>query len=140
MVILCLAFQRDWRALSGCDRNAYSVLELRCNQRHLESPCQLMSQLFSCPVMSCSLRLHEWQHARLPCPLLSPSLLKLVSLELVMPSNHLIFCHPFILLSSIFPSIRVFPSESALPIRWPKYWNFSISLSNEYSELISLKN
>ena len=57
-------------------------------------------------------------------------------IELVMPSNHLILCHPLLLLPSIFPSIRVFSSESVIHIRWPKYWNFSISLSNEYSGLI----
>ena len=69
------------------------------------------------------------------------SLLKLVSIESVMPSNHLILCRPFLLLPSIFPSIRVFTKESALYIRWPKYWSvsFSISPSNEYSELISFK-
>ena len=67
----------------------------------------------------------------------SQSLLKLISIELVMPSNHLIFCCPLLLLSSIFPSIRVFPNESALHIRWTTYWSFSISLSNEYSGLIS---
>ena len=69
----------------------------------------------------------------------SRSLLKLMSIESVMPSNHLILCHPLLLLPSIFPSIRVFSSESVLHIRWPKYWsfNFSISLSNEYSGLIS---
>ena len=63
------------------------------------------------------------------------SLLKLISLELVIPSNHLILCHPLLLLSSIFPSIRVFSNESALPIRWSKYWNFSFSIKppNEYS-------
>ena len=64
------------------------------------------------------------------------SLLKLISIELVMPSNHLIFCCPLLLLSSIFPSIRVFSSELAFHIRWPEYWSFSISLSNEYSGLI----
>ena len=71
----------------------------------------------------------------------SQSLLKLMSIELVMPSNHLIFCHPLLLLPSIFPSIRVFSNESALCIRWPKYWifRFSISPSNEYSGLISLR-
>ena len=63
-------------------------------------------------------------------------MLKLMSIESVMPSNHLIFCHPLFLLPSIFPSIRVFSSELALHIRWPKYWRFSISLSNEYSGLI----
>ena len=67
----------------------------------------------------------------------SCSLLKLMSIELVMPSNHLILCHPLLFLPSIFPSIRVFPKESVLPIRWPKHWSFSISPSNEYSGLIS---
>ena len=64
-----------------------------------------------------------------------------MSIELVMPSNHLILCCPLLLLPSIFPSIRVFSSESVLRIRWPKYWNFSlsISLSNEYSGLISFR-
>ena len=67
------------------------------------------------------------------------SLLKLVSMELVMPSKHLILCHPLLLLPSIFVSIRVFSNESALHIRWPKYWSFSfnISPSNEHSGLIS---
>ena len=60
-----------------------------------------------------------------------------MSIESLMPSNRLILCHPLLLLPSIFPSIRVFSSESALLIRWPKYWNFSISPSNEYSGLIS---
>ena len=68
------------------------------------------------------------------------SLLRLMSIELVMPSNHLIFCRP-LLLPSIFPSIRVFSNESTLHIRWPKYWNFSfiISPSSEYSGLISFR-
>ena len=72
---------------------------------------------------------------------ISQSLLKLVSIESVMPSNHLILCHPLLLLPSIFPSIRVFSNESALCIRWPKYWSFSfnISPSNEYSGLISFR-
>ena len=71
---------------------------------------------------------------------ISQSLLTFMSIELVMPSNHLILCRPF-LLPSIFPSIRVFSSELALPIRWPKYWSFSfhISPSNEYSGLISFR-
>ena len=64
------------------------------------------------------------------------SLLKLMSIDSVMPSNHLILCHPLILLPSIFPSIRVFSNELALCIRWPEYWSFSISPSNEYSGLI----
>ena len=71
---------------------------------------------------------------------ISQSLLKLMSIELVMPSNHLILCHP-LLLSSIFPSIRVFSNELVLCIKWPKYWSFSFSISpsNEYSELISFR-
>ena len=69
------------------------------------------------------------------------SLLKLMFIELVMPSNHLILCHPLLLLPSIFPSIRVFSSESILHIRWPKYWSFSFSISpsSEYSGLISFR-
>ena len=71
----------------------------------------------------------------------SRSLLKLMSIESVMPSNHLILCRPLLLLPSVFPSIRVFSNESVLHIRWPKYWSFSFSISpsNEYSELISLR-
>ena len=69
------------------------------------------------------------------------SLLKLMSIESVMPSNHLILCRPLLLLPSVFPSIRVFSNESVLHIRWPKYWNFrfSISPSNEYSRLVSFR-
>ena len=69
----------------------------------------------------------------------SQSLLKLMSIELVMPSNHLILCRPLLLLPSIFPSIRIFSNESVFRIRWLKYWSFSfsINLSNEYSGLIS---
>ena len=72
---------------------------------------------------------------------ISWSLLRLMSIESVMPSNHLILCHPLLFLPSIFPSIRVFSSELALHIRWPKYGNFSFSVSpsNEYSELISCR-
>ena len=71
----------------------------------------------------------------------SRSLLKLMSIELVMPSNHLILCHPLLLLPSTFPSIRVFSNESALHIRWPKYWcfSFNISPSNEHPGLISFR-
>ena len=69
------------------------------------------------------------------------SLPKLMSIESVMPSNHVILCHPLLFLPSIFPGIRVFSNESALPIRWPKYWSFSfnISPSNEHSGLISFR-
>ena len=69
------------------------------------------------------------------------SLLKLMSIDSVMLYNHLILCHPLLLLPSIFPSIRVFSNESVLPIRWPKYWSFSFSISpsNDYSGLISFR-
>jgi len=72
---------------------------------------------------------------------ISQSLLKLMSIESMMPSNHLILCHPFFLWPSIFSSISVFSSELVLCIRWPKYWNFSFSIcpSNEYSGLISFR-
>ena len=71
----------------------------------------------------------------------SQSSFKLMSIESVMPSNHLILCHPLLLLPSIFPSIKVFSNESVLCIRWPKYWSssFSISLANEYSGLSSFR-
>ena len=71
----------------------------------------------------------------------SQSLLKLMSIQWVMPSNHLIFCHPLILPPSIFPIIRVFSNESVLHIRWPKFWSFSFSMrsSNGYSRLISFR-
>ena len=84
-----------------------------------------------------------WTAARpaMLCFAISQSWLKRMSTELVMPSNHLILCHPLLLLPSIFPSIRVFSSESVLWIRWPKYWSFgfTISPSNEYSGLISFR-
>ena len=97
--------------------------------------------LFSDSVMSDSVVL--WTavcQASLSCTV-SQSLLKLISIKSVMPSNHLIFYHPLLLLPSIFPSIRVFTNESVLRIRWPKYWSFSFSISpfNEYSGLISFR-
>ena len=70
---------------------------------------------------------------------ISWSLFKLMSIELVSPSSHLIFCHPLLLQPSIFPNIRVFSNELALRIRWPKSWSFSIRPSNEYSGLISFR-
>ena len=92
--------------------------------------------------MSGPLRPHELQHARPPWSITnSQSLLKLMTIESVMPSNHLILCCPLLLPPSIFPSIRVFSNESALHIRWPKDWSFSfnISPSNEHSGLISFR-
>ena len=88
--------------------------------------------------MSDSWQPHELQHARPPCPSPTPSPPKPMSTESVIPSNHLILCHPLLLLPSIFPSVRVFSNESALCIRWPKYWSFSFSISpsNEHRGLI----
>ena len=91
--------------------------------------------------MSKSLQPHGLKHTRLPCPSPSQSLLKLKPIKSVMPSNHLILCHPLFLLPSVFPSIRVFSNESAPHIRCPKYWSFSFSISpfSEYSGLISFR-
>ena len=92
--------------------------------------------------MSDSLQPHECQARQASLSITNSwSLPKLMSVESVMPSNHFILCHPLFLLPSIFPSIRVFSSESVLRIRWPKYWSFSFSISpsNEYSGLISFR-
>ena len=94
----------------------------------------------SCWVISNSSHPYGLKHARLPCPSLSSqSLLKLMSIESVMASSHLILCHPLLLLPSVFTSIRVFSSESTLCIRWPEYLSFSISLFSECSGLISFR-
>ena len=101
--------------------------------------CSGQSVQFSCSVVSDSLQPHGLQQCQASlCITNSWSLFKLMSIESVMPSNHLILCHP-LLLPSIFLSIRIFSNESVLCIRWPKYWSFSfnISPSNEYSGLIS---
>ena len=96
--------------------------------------------LFCCSVAkSCSIFVTSWTAA---CQAslsftISLSLLKLMYIESVMPSNYFVLCRPFLLLPAIFSSTRVFFNESALPIRWPKYWSFSISPPNEYSGLIS---
>ena len=91
--------------------------------------------------MSNSLQTHVLWQGSLPYPSPSPGVCSDSSIESVMPSNHLILCHPLPLLLSIFPSIRVFSNESALCIRWPKYWNFSfnISPSNEHPGLVSFR-
>ena len=94
-----------------------------------------LSVRFSFSVVSDSLRLHELQHARPPCPTPTPRVYSNTSIGLVMPANHLILCHPLLLPPLNFPSLRVFSNESVLCIRWPKYWH----LSSEYSELISFK-
>ena len=113
----------------------YEGCSVQSSIRHDVAVVQLLSgiRLFSAP----------WT-AALQASLsftISLSLLKLMSSESVMPSKHLIFCHPFLLLPSVFPRIRVFSNELAVCIRWPKYWsfNFSISPSNEYSGLIPIR-
>ena len=105
------------------------------------------SSVQSCSVVSNSLRHHGLQYTRLSCPWTTPrahsdsNSYSNMSIELVMPSNHLILCRPLLLPPSIFPSIRVFSNESVLRIRWPKYRSFSFSInpSNEYSGLISFR-
>ena len=92
--------------------------------------------------MSDSLPPHESQHARLPCPSPTPGVhSRLTSIESVMPSSHLILCHPLLLLPPIPPSVKVFSNESTLRMRWPKYWNFSFSIipSKEHPGLISFR-
>ena len=108
---------------------------MTCNQRTLTHQCSVVQSLSCVQLFAIS-----WTIA---CQTslsftISWSLLKLMSIELVMPSNHLILCLPLLLLPSISPSIRGFSNESALCIRWPKYWSFSFSISpsNEYSGLI----
>ena len=97
---------------------------------------QFSSVAQSCPTvcdhMDCSMPCFPVHHQ-------FPSLLKLMFIESVMPSNHFILCRPLLLLPSIFPSIRAFSNKSVLGIRWPKYWSFSISPSDEYSGLISFR-
>ena len=143
----------------------HAVLKTQCNQidRHLKTKKPLatfssvaQSCLSLCDPMACStpglpvhhqlparqasLSITNSQHVRPPCPS-SWSLPKLLSIESVMPSNHLILCRPLLLPPSIFPSIRVFSNESDLRIRWPKSWSlsFSISPSNEHPGLISFR-
>ena len=95
----------------------------------------------SLSVMSDSSQPHGLQHAKPPSITSSRSLVKLMSIESMMPSTHLILYHPLFLLPSIFPSIRFFSKELALRIRWPKYWSFSFSISpsNEHAGLISFR-
>ena len=99
------------------------------------SLCQFSLVQFSCSVMPDSATPQNAAHQASLSITNCQSLLKLISIESVMPSNHLIHCCPLLLLPSIFPSIRVFSNESVLRIRWPKYWRFSFSISpsNEYS-------
>ena len=111
------------------------------------SPCNHKAQIcvssvhFSRSVMSDSLQPHESQHARPPCPTPTPRVHSDSRASSVMPSSHLVLCHPLLLLPPIPPSIRVFSSESTLRMRWPKYWSFSFSIipSKEHPGLISFR-
>ena len=107
------------------------------------NPCFTFHQSvqFNRSVLSNSLRPHESQHTRPLSITNSRSLLKLMFIESVMPSSHLILCRPLLLLPPIPPSIRVFSNESTLRMRWPKYWSFSLSISpsNEHPGLISFR-
>ena len=105
---------------------------------YLLSAVQFSSVAQSCPALCDST---DCSTPGFPVHHQLPELAKLMSIELMMPSNHFILCHPLHLLPSIVPSIRVFSNESCLCIRWPRYWSFSfrISLPNEYSGLISFR-
>ena len=119
-----------------------NTLSLPVGALTLSEDIELISQFSSVTQSQCPTLLQAHGLARQASLSItnSCSLPRLMSIELVMPSHHLIFCH-LLLLPSIFPSIRVFSDESVLPIRWPKYWSFSFSISpsNEYSGLISFR-
>ena len=131
LILKCCVLKHMHRKGVGLIRNMFSSWK---NYRLLSV------KLFGRSVLSNSLRLHGLQHARFPCPSLSPGVCS-NSIESVMPSICLILCHPLLLLPSIFPSIRVFSNKSALCIRWPKYWScsFSKNPSNKYSGFISFR-
>ena len=131
MLVSCKSF---WYSLNLC-----SLLEMIC--KYFLPTCDFYFHCCCWVTPSCPTLLTPWTAARQASLsfIISQNLLKFMSIESVMPSNHLSLCHPLLLLPSIFPSIRVFSDESALPIRWRKYWSFSFSISpsNEYSGLIS---
>ena len=117
--------------------------EARWGEKKAMADATLFSSVRSSSIaQSClTLQSHGLHHAWLPCPSPTPGVCKLMSIESGMPSNHLILCHPLLLLLSILPILRVFSNGSVLHIRWPKYWSFrfSISPSHEYSGLISFR-
>ena len=128
-----------WEGIqNGRDARIHVAGTCHCAQK-LTQRCKKQPLLSSIYVMPDSLWPHKQGQKAHQAPLsftVSQSLLRFMSIELVMLSNHLTFCSPFLLLPSVFLSIRVFSSELVLHIRWPKYWSFSISPSNEYSGLI----
>ena len=134
---------RKW-AYGSCFEGPYEMIKLQWEVYQEKKWC---SRTSSCQLVAVQLLSLVWVfvipwttacQASLSCTI-SRSLLKLKPIEWVMPSNHLILCCPLLLLPSVFPSTTVFPKESALHIRWPKDWSFSISPSNEYSGLISFR-
>ena len=121
----CLGFKHNWYG-SFFEKISFTISSFVLGSLHLFS----RDQLFATP----------WTAAcQASLSINSQSLLKLMFIESLMPSNHIIFCHPLLLTYSIFPSYRVFSNESVLCIRWSKYWTFSISPSNVYSGLISFR-
>ena len=135
--------QQQQKPLPSTYPSFLSPPELLATTDHLILSIVFSSVQFSHSVVSDSLQSHELQHARPPWPPItnSWSLPKLMSIESVMPSNHLILCHLLLLLPPISPSIRVFSNESTLHISWPKYWSFSFSISpsKEHPGLISFR-
>ena len=126
------------RQLPGSDADGLRNFTKQCYPCKVCSPCCCCSVAQSCPTLCNPVEAAHQPALSFTSP---QSLLKLMFIQSMMPSNHLILCHPLLLLPPIFPIIRFFSKESALCIRWPKYWSFSfnISPSNEYSGLISFR-
>ena len=133
VIFLPLGLKCDNPGLSVTKWAAYSSCHSCTKQYYFQTQCSVQ---FSHSVVSDSMQPHESQHARPPCPSPTP---KLMSIESVMPSSHLVLCRPLLLLPPIPPIIRVFSNESTLLMRWPKYWSFSFSISpsSEHPGLIS---
>ena len=134
---ICQEYWVILKIVRSCSNSMFNFLR---NHYTVFHSCYIITIQFS-SVASNSLRPHESQHARPPCPSNSWSLLKFMPIELVMPSSHLILCRPLLLLPPVPPSIRVFSNESALRMRWPKYWSFSFNISppNEHLGLLSFR-
>ena len=122
------------------ERSHYNENHPRCNKDSARAP-QFSAVQFSRSLVSNSLRPHELQHARPPCPSPTPGVHSNSSIESVMPSSHCILCHPLFLLPPIPSSIRVFSNESTLCMKWLKYWSFSFGIipSKEHPGLISFR-
>ena len=137
---------KQWKQWKTLFWGAPKSLQIVTPAMKLKDACSLEEKLWLNSVQSLShvqLFVTPWKAAcQASLPITNfQSLLKLMSIELIIPSNHLILCHPLVFLPSIFPSIRIFSNDSVLHIRWPKYWSFSfrISPSKEYSGLISFR-